>query len=147
MTQVSKYPVSKEVYEQIFDIFLKSITTLNTTTLSANFLKEFLSPTEQIMLAKRLAIGFLLINGYDHRTISKTLRVSTGTISRVNHFMRNGRYYKMIIDRLLEDEKINNVLLKIGEFITGALSLGKSKSGTWVYLRGKIEKKKRSRVL
>lgn len=147
MPQVSKYPVSKEVYERIFDIFLKSITTLNTKTLSAKFLKEFLTPTEQVMLAKRLAVGFLLVKGYDYRTISKTLRVSTGTVGRVNYYLKSGTYYKMIVNKLLEDEKVNDFIMRLGELIAEVLSSGKSKSGSWVYLREEIKKQKRKKVL
>lgn len=146
MTQVSKYPLSKEVYERIFDIFLKSVTKYNSKKMNAVFLEELLTPTEQIMLAKRLAIGFLLIKEYDYRTISKILRVSTGTVNRVNLTIKNGKYFKLAIKRLIEDENISELLENVGDLITKVLAAGRSKSGSWVYLRNEIKKRKAEKI-
>src|SRR3989344_7650258 len=99
MTQVSKYPVSKDVYERIFEIFLK----------------EFLTPTEQVMLAKRLSVAFLLSKDYNYREISKILRVSTGTVNRVALSYRKESHYKMVIEEILRDERMDEFWRGVGE--------------------------------
>jgi Trp operon repressor len=142
MAQVSKYPISREVYDRIFEIFLKTISSLNSTDLSSNFLQEFLSPTEQVMLSKRLAIAFLLTKEYKTRSISKILKVSMGTINRVSYRYKNGKYYKMVINKILENEKMEKFWLKVAEQITNVLGNKKLKgSGSWRYLNSEINKK------
>jgi len=114
MPQVSKYPVSKDVYERVFDVFLKTISDLNTKKQVQDFFKEFLSPTEQIMLAKRLATAFLIEKDYNYREISKILRVSTTTISRVALSYKYSNNFKRIVKRILKDEKIEEFWLGVG---------------------------------
>lgn len=50
----------------------------------ANYVFEsLLSPTEKLMLAKRLGIIFLLNENSDETTISETLKVTQATVSRI----------------------------------------------------------------
>ncbi len=60
MTQVSKYPISDLVYQRILEIFFETLVGIKTKAEAYQFIKDFLSPTEQTMLSKRLAIAFLL---------------------------------------------------------------------------------------
>lgn len=146
MSQVSKYPISKDAYRRIFEIFLESISGLKTKKQLAGFLDEFLSPTEQVMLAKRLAIAFLLAKKYDYREISKILRVSTGTISRVATSLKLNKNFRGVIDNLLKNEEMEKFWLNIGEKVASILSAGgKTKSGAWVYLKEEIRKKKQDK--
>lgn len=146
MTQISKYPISKDVYDRIFDIFLKTISGLTSRQITENFLKEFLTPTEQVMLAKRLAISFLIAKGYDYREISKILRVSTGTVARVAFPYKQGKYFRMAIGKLLNDEKIEEFFQGIGETVAELFSIGGSKSGSWRYLKEEVRNKKENKV-
>ena len=145
MTQISKYPVSKAVYEKVFDVFLKTVSGLHTKDSVSEFFKEFLTPTEQIMLAKRLAIAFLLEKGYDYREISRILRVSTTTVSRVSVSYKYGSSFQKVVKKLLRDEKIEKFWLNVGEKVAAMLASPKSKSGTWIYLKQELEKKRRSK--
>lgn len=145
MTQVSKYPLSKDVYERVFDVFLKTIVGLRTKKEVTKFLEEFLSPTEQIMLAKRLSIALLLEKNYDYRQIARILRVSTATVASVVLAYRYGDEFKGIIRRILQDEKMEEFWTNVGTNVTNALSLSGSKSGTWIYLRNELKKKRRKK--
>ena len=69
MSQVSKYPVRKDVYEEIFETLLETIAGLTTKKDVSAFFNEFLTPTERIMFAKRLAVGLLIAKGYDYKDI------------------------------------------------------------------------------
>lgn len=90
MTQVSRYPIPKEVYGRIFEIFVKTISSLGDKKQIADFFVDFLTPTERIMLAKRLAIAFLLMKKYDYKMIARTLRVSSSTIGGVSIDLSKG---------------------------------------------------------
>jgi uncharacterized protein YerC len=145
MSQVSRYPVSKDVYLKSFEIFLKTISRLNTRREVAKFLGEFFTPTEKIMFVKRLAISFLIEKKYDYREISKILRVSTGTINRVSIFYGESIVFKKMIRSFLKEEEIEEFWLNIGEKVTSALASGKSKSGSWFYLREELRRKRRNK--
>lgn len=106
MAQVSKYPLSKESEERIFEVFWQTIADLKTKETVKKFLEDLLSSTEKTMLAKRLAIAILLTKGHDYRSISKTLKVSTATIMLINTWLKQGgQGYKMVIQKLLKREK------------------------------------------
>mgnify|MGYP001091227409 CR=1 FL=1 len=142
MAQVSKYPISKAVYERILDVFFKTLIEIRTKSEANQFINDFLTPTEQIMLSKRLAIAFLLEKEYDFRSISKILRVSLTTIASVNLIRKyGGRGYQKMIGKLLREEKVKDFLSQVAETING--KMGKSRKGgeAWRYLHKELEKK------
>lgn len=146
MTQVSKYPISKAIYERILEIFFKVFVRIKTKNEAEQFIKDFLTPTEQIMLAKRLAIAFLLEKNYDFRTISRILRVSLTTIARVNLMRKYGdQGYQRMIKGMLREEKMKEFFLKVGEATSE--QLGKSVKGgdAWRYLHKELEKKRKEK--
>lgn len=147
MTQVSKYPISNKIYERIVEIFFKSLTEIKTNEESKQFVRELLTPTEQIMLAKRLAIAFLLEKDYDFRAISKILRVSLTTVARVNLARKyGGEGYRRMMKKLLHEEQVNDFLLKAAETLTGMVGQGGKGSGGWRYLHQELKKKRREKV-
>lgn len=142
MTQVSKYPISDLVYQRILEIFFETLVGIKTKEEAIQFVKDFLSPTEQIMLSKRLAIVFLLEKDYDFRTIARVLRVSTTTVSHVNLMRKYGSQgYKIMIEKILSEEKVKEFLLKAGEVVTGETGKGGKGTGVWRYLNQEIKKK------
>jgi len=106
MTQVSRYPLSKELQEQMFTLFRRVLADVHTEKDIADLLDDLLTPTEKIMLGKRLAIAFLLERGYDQRAIHSILKVSTTTVNTVNYwFQHKGRGYKKVIAMVRKTEK------------------------------------------
>ncbi|MBI4999416.1 hypothetical protein HZB97_01445 [Candidatus Gottesmanbacteria bacterium] len=145
MTQVSKYPISDKVYQRILEMFFKSLVEIKTDDEAQQFIKDFLSPTEQVMLAKRLAIAFLLEKNYEFREISKILRVSLTTVARVSLMRKiGGEGYRRIIEKLLREEQVKDFLLRVGESLTDLMSKGKG-SGTWRYLHHELKSKRREK--
>ncbi len=142
MTQVSKYPITDSIYRRITEIFTKSLVKVTTDDEATQFIDDFLSPTEKIMLAKRLAIAFLLEKGYEFREITKVLRVSLATVARVSLMRKvGGKGYQKIINRLLREEEVKDFLSKIGEALTGLVESGKG-STTWRYLHYELKRKR-----
>ena len=145
MTQVSKYPVSKEVYERIFDIFLYTLAGLRTKKDVADFLEEFLTPTERVMFAKRFAVAFLLTKGYCYREISQILRVSISTIGFVSLDLKIGKNYKKVVSQIVKSGEIKESLEFVTRKALEVLSAGVSKSGSWRYLKNEIESKRKKK--
>lgn len=144
MAQVSKYPISKEIYDRIFEIFLKSLINLKNKDEAEDFVKSLLTPVERIMLAKRLAIAFLLEKNYEYRQIQKVIRVSLPTISSVSSIRKYGNQgYKNIITKILKDEKMNDLLEKTVLKLLEFPAKGSKGSGVWRYLKQEVEKERR----
>ena len=142
MAQISKYLISKDIYDRIFDLFLKTIVNLETKNNTSAFLDGFLTPTEKVMLSKRLAIGLLLAKEYPYREISKVLKVSLGTIGSVG---RNYKYqpgYQVVIQKILGDEKLEDFWLKVGEVFASVGSAGGKGSGGWRDIRNELKNKR-----
>lgn len=65
------------------------------------YIFDLLTPTERIMLAKRLAIAAFLIEGLPYHAISEMLKVSTSTIGRVNLWLKTaGDGYRLVIEKI-----------------------------------------------
>lgn len=125
MTQVSKHPLKKEIEERVFEILLETIASLKNPEEINDFIEDFLSPVEKIMLAKRLAIAVLLGRGYDYRQIREILKVTPGTIAGVNLKLKYaGRGYKKVVEKILKEEKIGKIFEKIGG--VAGVALGES---------------------
>ncbi|MDO8461171.1 MAG: Trp family transcriptional regulator [bacterium] len=143
MTQVSKYPISKEVYDRIFEIFLKVLVKIKDPIEAEEVTQSLLTPTERIMLAKRLSIAFLLAKGYKFREIQKVIKVSLATVASVNFVRQYGSVgYKKIIEKIMQEEKVRDFLEKAVIKILSAPASSTKGGGTWRYLKQEVEKEK-----
>lgn len=146
MTQVSRHPVSKAIYERIFKIFLKSVVKIGNEKEAEEFFSDFLTPTERIMLAKRLSIALLLSKDYDYQTIRRILRVSQGTIAGVNVFLKfAGKGYRKIIEKIMKEETLKDSLLEISGGVASLGSIGGKGSESWRKIRNSIQRKQREK--
>ena len=143
MSQISKYPVSKQISDRIFEIFLNTLVNIKNEDDADQFISDLLTPTEKIMLAKRLAIAFLLEKDYDYRTIQKIIRVSTGTIAIVNLSLHHGsKGYKKLISKIVQQEKLTGFFeTSIIKVLSAPATLEKG-GGAWTYLKRKAEEQK-----
>lgn len=60
------------------------------------FLKQFFTQSEQIMFAKRLAVIAMLTTGTSYYEISRSLKVSTSTVSRFDDAIGNGAFSEVV---------------------------------------------------
>lgn len=143
MAQVSKYPIHKDVEKRIFEIFKTTISSLKDQEEIEEFLEDFLSPVEKIMLAKRLSIAVFLAKGYSYPTIASILRVTPTTIATVSLSLKySGKGYKKMVEKILRDEKTDAFWEKVEDLLSHIPDL---KGSSWVYQRQEYQKKKRQR--
>lgn len=144
MSQVSKYPISKNIFDRIFEIFLRIFIEIKNKEDADQFITDLLTPTEKIMLAKRLAIAFLLEKNYDYRTIQSIIRVSSATITSVNMTLKYGSEgYKKLISKIIREEKLMDLLeSSIIKLLSAPSSLERG-SGSWTYLKREVEKQRK----
>lgn len=139
MAQVSSRQLSEKVHSEITSIFLEVLSSLKTSEDTAIFLKDFLTPTEKIVLAKRLAIAFMLKKKYSYESIRSILKVSAPTIASVNLRVKfSGKGYNKVLDKLLKYEKINDIFDKVETALLNTLTIGRGKgTGVWRELKKK----------
>lgn len=116
MGKVSKRRLDKDLEKHIFDLFWKSIADLKEADAVEKFFKDLLSPIEQLMLVKRLAIAVLLAKGYTYDRIDDTLKVSRQTIMQVAFWLKyGGKGYQDVVEKILSGQKKEAILDAIEE--------------------------------
>lgn len=83
MSHVSKQKMDPETARRVVDTLLTSLLSSGAARGKAR-IRALLTPTERIMLAKRLAIITMLERGDSYYGIMKLLRVSVSTVSRLD---------------------------------------------------------------
>lgn len=140
MPQVSKYPISQAVYNRIFEILFGTIADIKRPKEVEEFFADFLSPTERIMLAKRLSIAVLLTKGYSYTAIRKILRVSQTTVADINVFLKYvGKGYKKVVEKILKAEKQDEFWQKLDDLLSETIP---PKGRNWYYWRKERENEK-----
>ena len=118
MPQVSKYPLSRNTEFRLYKLFWETIATLNNSVKAEEFFNDLLTPTEKIMLSKRLAIAVMLIRGYDYSTIRSTLKVSPSTVGSISLWLKySGRGYRKTVEKLLKKERVEKIFENIESVI------------------------------
>jgi len=82
MPHVSRKKLKKKVFIKIGEQLADTIAKANSARELRWVFKELITPTERVMLAKRLAIILMLERGYSFDIIQKTLKVTPQTIVR-----------------------------------------------------------------
>lgn len=143
MTQVSRYPIHKDVEKRMFEVLEETISHLRGLEEIKDFLHDFLSPVEKIMLAKRLSIAVLLHKGYKYASIAGILRVTPPTIATVSLLLKySGKGYKKAVERIAMNEKMSEFWEKIEDILS---KMPQAKGSDWSYQRREYEKKKKAR--
>lgn len=145
MTQVSKYPVQQKIYDYIVVMFFQAIVSLSDKKKVEEFIADFLTPTERIMLVKRLAIYVLLGKGYSYQQICAILRVSPSTVAGASRYYKYlGKGSKDVVSRIIKAEALESFWLAVGEVISGEFARSGKGSGIWRYLHKEIKKHKKA---
>lgn len=147
MSQVSKYPVREEIYQHIFELFLTLFTKSFNPSYAENLLNELFTPTEKIVISKRLGIAVLLKKGYSYSAIQHILRVSKPTITNINNqlkYRKNGLNY--FTNEIINDERLANYLDMVLETILKGFSKTKG-SSVWKYLATEKHRKNKSKIV
>lgn len=104
MTQVSRRVLHKQVEQQIFETLWEAISQVRNREDIQIFLNDLLTPTERMMIAKRLAIAVLLLKERNYETIKDFLKVSNETISKVALTLKLNRGYKIAINKVIRTQ-------------------------------------------
>lgn len=103
MPHLSRKTLRRKTFTRISSDLITLIAGLKSKREIKTFLTELLTPTERIMLAKRLAIIFMLKRDYGFEVIWRTLHVSPSTVARFWKETKKHSYHT--ISRKINDEK------------------------------------------
>jgi len=108
MTRISRYPVDDDILEKIFSLFFEVIGKDKDEEEFQNIIHDLLSPAERIMIAKRVAIFYMLIKKLDYYNISKSSKVSPSTIAKFNLVKENSRGIINALKGAVRNDKMIN---------------------------------------
>lgn len=91
MVRLNKHHLSKTQLEALFLQFVRTLQPKSSSATDA-VLREILGPEERIMLAKRIAIIVLIIEGVSLYRIADRLKVSPATAQRIARGLEQGEY-------------------------------------------------------
>ena len=109
MVNISKRLVDEKELFKIYQLFFKVINQASNKDEFFQLIQDILSPSEQIMISKRIGVIYLLIKNVDKPTITKYLKVSMATVDKY-YFLYYKKKTKLIltIESFLENEKIGH---------------------------------------
>lgn len=102
MPHISRKPLRPETEKKIKDSLLALIAKKRSGD-AKRILGQLLTKTEQLMIAKRLAIIFMLYGGASSYAIARTLVISPSTVARISEEYENGSFSH--VTTLFEKEK------------------------------------------
>lgn len=131
MSQVSRNEVDSKVLEKLFDIFFEVIGNNNDQEEFDSIIRDILSPAEKIMIAKRIAIIYLLMKNIDYKIICNTLKVSASTVSKFKFSVTKSPGIKLALNKIIRNNKIIDFFTELLLAVRGPGVPGVNWSGAW----------------
>lgn len=114
MAMISRNKVSEEVLVKLFNLFFEVVGKRENKEEFKMLIGDIFSQTERIMIAKRIAIIYLLIKDIDYKIICEVLKVSASTVFKFRLLTEESKGIIPILKKILRNERIN-------EFFEGIL--------------------------
>lgn len=108
MPQVSRRYLPEEKLKKIFDLFFNLIVSLGDRNETEAVLAEFLTPTEKVMIAKRIACFYLIHKKVPGTQIADALKLSLSTVTHHTYVYENAKQIREFLSRKSTEEKIKN---------------------------------------
>ena len=131
MTRISRRPVKDHVIERIYELFFEAVGKKTKKQEFLEVIHDLLSPTERIMIAKRVTIIFLLMKKIDYQTISDVVKVSPSTIAKFQIIMENSKGIVKTLQKILLNDKLVNILDEVILAFKGPGMHGTNWSSAW----------------
>lgn len=143
MVNLSKIPVDQNKLSKLYHLLFEIVNTVGDKDDFLGLIKDILSPSEQLMIAKRIAIIYLLMKGVDQSAIAEYLKTSRATVAKFSLlFYDKETQLIAIISELLSKEKISHFLedLFADLFIRPGIKIGHWQM-YWDHKRKQTERK------
>lgn len=118
MPKVSRNPLSREMQQEMMRAFIQTLVKISDDALLRRFLDDLLSPTEKLMLSKRLMAAVLLQRGYSGGAVSTALKMSKTTVWLIQReLVKSGDGYRTVFDRFFRESRGQRILDAVERFL------------------------------
>lgn len=118
MPKVSQNKLSAAIQEEILHTLFSGIARIHSERDVSVLLRDLLTPTEHIMIAKRLMTALLLERGYPIHKICSMLKLSRTTVTLIRITLaRGGEGYRMAATVVARASKIETMLKRLDDSI------------------------------
>ncbi len=121
MARISRFRLKADVLEKLFTLFFEVVGKKRNKNEFQKIIKDLLSPVERVMIAKRIAIIYLLLKGINYMVICDVLKVSSATVSRYNLLLERSEGLVPAFKGIIVSDKI---ALFLGEFLDALIPPG-----------------------
>lgn len=120
MPHVSRHKLDKKTQEELVRNLRIVFTKINKDEEMTTFFLSLLSETEQIMLAKRLAVIVLLQENIPESRIADILHITRATVEKLRLFLETrGEGFKIALKKLEEEKRLKEfkeLLIKLARY-------------------------------
>ena len=100
-----------EVQQALYQQFWKTIPRLRTAHAVSEFFSHLLTDTEEVMLAKRIAVAVLILKGKRPKDIVPAVHVSYSMVRSVSSWLKNANpNTKMLLEKAIHDHKWDDLM-------------------------------------
>jgi len=113
MTRISNRKLDSNILEKLFILLFETIGKKSKINQFKETIFDLLSAKERIMIAKRVAIIYLLMKGKDYASICDVIKVSIGTVAKFSLIMDQSKGIVKSLNKIIKDEKISDFMEEI----------------------------------
>src|SRR3989344_6389686 len=118
MTRISKFHLNQNQLQEIKEHFAFLISSLNNSSEIENFVEEFLTKEEKVMLTKRLVLLMMLKRNFSPSAIQSALHISYETVRTYqNQLQYKNSSFHQTIERLLKRQNVINFFKKVEKIL------------------------------
>lgn len=110
MSQVSKHILPKAKLDKIFSLLCDLLVDVTDKQEAEGIFSELLTPTENIMLAKRIACYYLIYKKVPNNQIADILKMSTSTVSYLKYVFTDSPTLQEFLSIKINQEKVKHFL-------------------------------------
>ena len=123
MPKLSQNQLSASMQNEITSALFRTLSKAGSDELLREFLNDLLTPTEKLMLSKRLMAAIMLQRGYSYSAVSQALKMSKATISVLQRDLKKGgEGHRKVFEKYFKQSKSSKIFDTI-ERILDALKL------------------------
>lgn len=106
MAKFDLYSLLPQERNKLLNELYTLIVSLKTKEQIISFFKDLLTPSEAVMLARRIQIAKMLLNGDNYEEIRRKLKIGIGTITRVQRWLKAGfGGYTKALEKVIKREE------------------------------------------
>ncbi len=113
MVRNSRFVLSDQLLEKLFDLFFEIVGNKSSKDEFRKIFVDLLTPAERIMLAKRVAVIYLLLKKIEYYNICDRLKVSPTTVAKYSLLMEKSEGIVPTFKQLVRIDKVKIFLEEI----------------------------------